>query len=187
MRIDTPRLVARSGVSIRAVTWLYPHRRQRRLRRPRSSGGIPAADEPYRDSPALSGQGLPADFPTERGQIFRSWDISRYTSLPHNDSKPEDALVEWIFRRTGSSIWHGETISVLSVSRAQLRAYHNPRVIDQVQEMVERFVDAQPSDFIKLRIRVVTAADTRWRYAVATRLTPIASGEQGQQVWALGR
>ena len=152
----------------------------------RGTGGIPEPAVPYRDSPATAGEGLPADFPTERGQIFRSWDISRYTSLPHNDSKPENALVEWIFRRTGSSAWHGENISVLSVSRAQLRAYHNPRVIDQVAEMVARFADAQPSDFLKIRIRVVTAADTRWRYAVATRLTPIAIGEQGQQVWSLG-
>ncbi len=150
-----------------------------------TDGDLPAPAQPFSQEEPLAAEGLPSDFPTERGQIYRSWDITRYTSLPHNDSKPESAIVEWIFRRTGSAIWHGENISVLSASRAQLRAYHNPKIIQQVEEIVERFADAQPSDFIKFRIRVVSAADTRWRYAVATRLTPVATGDQGQQVWTL--
>lgn len=146
----------------------------------------PAEAEPAPElTPSPDDPGLPADFPTERGQIYRSFDISRYTSLPHNDSQPQNALIEWIFRRTGSSIWHGEALAVLSASRAQLRVYHSRKVMEQVQEMVERFTDAQPSDYLKLRVRVVSAADTRWRYAVATRLNPIATGEQGQQVWTL--
>jgi hypothetical protein len=127
----------------------------------------------------------PADFPTENGQQFRTFDISRYTSLPHEDSSPQNALVEWIFRRTGSAAWHGDRLAVLSVSPAQLRVYHEPAIVAQVEEMVERFVDAQPSDYLKIRVRLVSAADTRWRYAVATRLIPVASGEQGQQIWTL--
>jgi hypothetical protein len=137
------------------------------------------------DAPAPADEGLPANFPTERGQVYRSFDISRYVALPHDHSEPQSAIVEWIFRRTGSSIWHGPAVSVLAASRAQLRAYHSAKILSQVEQVVERFTDAQPSDHLKLRIRGVTAADTRWRYAVATRLIPIAAGEQGQQVWSL--
>jgi hypothetical protein len=140
---------------------------------------------PARDDEPASADALPADFPTEPGQVFRTFDISRYTSLPHDSSNPQDAIVEWIFRRTGSAIWHGDRVAVLGASRAQLRAYHSPKVLKQVEEYVERFTNAQPADVIKLRVRFVAASDTRWRYAVMSRLIPIASGPQGQQVYTL--
>jgi hypothetical protein len=144
----------------------------------------PTQSRPAVDDAAPT-EAMPADFPTEPGQVFRTFDISRYTSLPHDSTNPQDALKEWIFRRTGSEIWHGDRIAVLSASRAQLRAYHSPKVLKQVEEVVERFTNAQPSDVIKIRVRFVSATDTRWRYAVMSRLIPIASGPQGQQVYSL--
>ena len=41
------------------------------------------------------------------------------------------------------------------------------------------------SDFLSIRVRFVAAVDTRWRYAVYSRLTPVGSGPQGQQIWTL--
>jgi hypothetical protein len=166
-------------------------------RRPRGPGAtrvarrdddelLPEDDEstlpPAEEAPA---EGMPADLPTEPGQVFRTFDIRNYTSLPHDSTSPQDALIEWIFRRTHSSTWHGDKIAVLCASQSQLRAYHTPKVLRQVEEMVERFTDAQPSNILKIRARFVAATDTRWRYAVAARLSPIASGPQGQQVWSL--
>lgn len=149
-------------------------------------------DQPLDDEPLApaaeaveSGGGLPADIPTEPGAQFRAFDISKYTSLPHEASTPQQALIEWIFRRTGSARWHGDQIAMLGASRTQLRAYHTAKVLRQVEEVVERFTNAQPSNVLKIRARFVAAGDTRWRYAVASRLVPIASGPQGQQVWAL--
>jgi hypothetical protein len=34
-------------------------------------------------------------------------------------------------------------------------------------------------------VQVVAAVDPRWRYAVYSRLTPVGSGPQGQQIWTL--
>jgi hypothetical protein len=56
--------------------------------------------------------GLPADIPTEPNGIFRAFDISKYTGLPHEASAPQEALIEWIFRRTGSATWHGDRIAL---------------------------------------------------------------------------
>lgn len=145
-------------------------------------------DEPLADEGELlppGDGGLPADFPTESGQVARTFDITRYTALPHIDNEPQRALVDWIFRVTGSGIWHSEKVSVLSASRSRLLVYHEPRVIKQVEELVQRFIDPH-ADILNIRVRFVAAEDTRWRYAVASRLTPIGSGPQGQQVWALG-
>ena len=48
--------------------------------------------------------------------------------------------------------------------------------------MVERFTEAQ-ANILSIRVRFIAAADSRWRYAVHSRLTPIGSGPQGQQIW----
>lgn len=164
-------------------------------RRP-GSGGVRLAqddrdsfadEEPLPEAGQLlppDNEGLPPGLPTESGQIARTFDISRYTGLPHVDSDPQKAIIEWIFRVTGSAAWHGSRVAALSVDRARLLAYHEPRRLKQVEEVVERFVSAV-ANILSIRVRFIAADDTRWRYAVATRLTPIAAGPQGQQVWAL--
>ena len=151
---------------------------------------IPGPDElPGATTPAPAaeeGAGAPPpDFRPEPGQAWRTFDLSKYTSLRHNVGDPQKALVEWIFRDTGSTVWHSDKIAVLCASRTQLRVYNTPKILKRVAAMVERFTNQQAGDYLKLRVRFVAAVDTRWRYAVATRLKAVGSGPQGQQIWTL--
>jgi hypothetical protein len=132
---------------------------------------------------ALDQEPLP-NFSAEPGQTWRRFDISRYTGLAQNQSTPQNAIVEWIFRRTGTAPWHGDKIAVLSASRGQIRAFHDAATLKMVEEVVERFTNAV-NDILSLRVRVVAAVDPRWRYAVYSRLTPVGGGPQGQQIWTL--
>jgi hypothetical protein len=143
---------------------------------PETRPTAPAATEPD-DEPS-------PDIPVEAGQKWRTYDISRYTALDHSQSNPQNALVEWIFRRTGTAPWHGDKLAVLSASRSRVRAYNSAKVLEQTGEVIDRFTNAV-SDFISVRVRFVAAADTRWRYAVYSRLIPVGSGPQGQQIWTL--
>jgi len=127
---------------------------------------------------------IPANFPAEAGQRWQKYDISRYTSLTQNQNQPQNAIVEWIFRRTTSNDWHGDKIAVLSASRTQLRVFNSANVLKKVDEIVERFIDAA-NDTLAIRVRFVAAADSRWRYVVHSRLTPVGAGPQGQQIWTL--
>jgi hypothetical protein len=122
--------------------------------------------------------------PAEPGQRYKQYDISRYTRLDHSQPNPQNAIVEWIFRRTGSPPWHGEKLAALSASRSQIRAYNSQKILDQTFEVIERFIDAK-DDFLTVHIRFVAAVDTRWRYTVYSNLIPVASGPQGQQIWTL--
>ncbi len=128
----------------------------------------------------------PSNFREEAGHSWKSFDITRYTEQARSpeNPKPQSALVEWIFRTTGSSTWHGEKIAVLSAGRAQLRAYHNSRVLGMVEDTVARFTKAT-ADVLSIRVRLVAAQDTRWRYTTFNRLKRIGGGPQGQQVWSL--
>lgn len=149
-----------------------------RGRRGRAEG---TSGEPQAQS---SGDDSPQDIPPEAGHQWKNFDIRKYTSLAHSQNSPQNAIVEWIFRRTTSAPWHGDKLAVLCASRTQIRAYQNAKVLEQVNEVVERFIDAT-NDLLSVRVRFVAAVDTRWRYAVYSRLTPVASGPQGQQVWTM--
>ncbi len=140
--------------------------------------GAAGSREPLQDSPP--------DFRPEVGHSWKNFDIANYASLGYSpeNPKPQNAIVEWIFRRTGSAVWHGEKIAVLSAGKAQLRAYHNAKVLKVVQEYVERFTRAT-ADVLSVRVRFVAAQDTRWRYSVYNRLKRIGTGPQGQQLWTI--
>ncbi|GAC1451303.1 MAG: hypothetical protein NVSMB9_36270 [Isosphaeraceae bacterium] len=143
----------------------------------------PAADPPGESGPEDSGETTPG-FTAEPGQQWRDFNISRYTGLDHSQGNPQNAITEWIFRRTGTAPWHGEKIAVLSANRTRIRAYNDSKHLDQAAEVIDRFTNAV-SDFLSIRVRFVAAVDTRWRYAVYSRLTPVGSGPQGQQIWTL--
>ena len=121
------------------------------------------------------------------------FDIAPYTSIPQHSketSRPEGALIEWIFRFTGSDAWHGEVLSTLSATPDTLYALHNEEMLDRVDRIYERFVDAW-FNVLTLRARIIAATDPRWRYDVFSLLEPIRlgregrGGPQGQQAWTV--
>jgi hypothetical protein len=144
-----------------------------------------AADEPEKGAAGdADSEDPPPALAAEPGQQWQQFDISRYTGLDHSQGNPQSAILEWIFRRTGTAPWHGDKIAVLSASRSKIRVYNDAKNLEAVSQVVERFTNAQ-SDFLSVRVRFVAAVDTRWRYAVYSRLTPVGSGPQGQQIWTL--
>ncbi|MEI7921640.1 MAG: hypothetical protein WCJ40_06995 [Planctomycetota bacterium] len=121
----------------------------------------------------------------EAGHKWMNYDIARYMELPHDQSNPpQSAIIDWILRRHGSSIWHSDKVSALVANKTQVKAYHNPTVLKQVGEIVERFTEST-SDILKVHIRFVAAADPRWRYMVLSRMNLLGGGPQGQQIWTM--
>ena len=164
-----------------------------RTRTAGSSSEVSKARKPPADpdeEPQDDAQTEPADdvglqsMPAEAGQRYKQYDISQYTRLDHSQPNPQNAIVEWIFRRTGSPPWHGDKLAVLSASRSQIRAYNSQKVLDQTFEVIERFTNAK-DDLLTVHVQFVAAVDTRWRYTMYSNLIPVASGPQGQQIWTL--
>jgi hypothetical protein len=123
----------------------------------------------------------------EPGFEWRRYPITRYTKIVNSlstQTNPQKAIIDWIFKRTGTSDWHGEKIAVLSASRTELRAYNSPEILKQVDEVVERFTNAT-EDVLSVRVQFIAAVDTRWRYTVHQRLTYVGSGPHGQQIWTM--
>jgi len=136
------------------------------------------------DDAAAAGDEPSAPFAPEPGFQWRRYPIARYTQIASSQTNPQKALIDWILKRTGIAEWHGDKIAVLSANRTELRAYNSPAVLNQVDEMVERFTNAI-EDVLSVHVQFIAAVDTRWRYSVFSRLTYVGSGPQGQQIWTM--
>ncbi|MGO9915458.1 MAG: hypothetical protein ACLQIB_12190, partial [Isosphaeraceae bacterium] len=137
-----------------------------------------------RDEPGPSADDPPAGLLHESGFQMRTYDIARYTKIAQGQQNPQKAIIEWIFRRTGTADWHGEKIAVLCASKTQVRAYNSPEILKQVGEVIERFTNAT-EDILAVHVRFFVSSDTRWRHSVFSQLTPVGNGPQGQQIWTL--
>ncbi len=140
-------------------------------------------DEPRAEDTDRPLDDPPGDFPSQPGHQWRTYPIEKYTRMAQGqNTNPQDAIVDWVFRRTGSSVWHGERTAALSASRSRILAYHDARTLEQVEEVVDRFTNAV-ADLLSIRVQMVAAADPRWRYAVYQRMTFHEGGPAGQQIW----
>ena len=137
-------------------------------------------NEPADTGPAPGA--VDGSFPTQAGFSWKTFPIGAYTALDPNAASPQTAILDWIFRLTSPAPWHGDKVAVLCASRTQIRAYNSAKVLKQVADVVEKFVNAD-ADVISVRVRFLAAADPRWRYSAHMRLTSIGSGPQGQQIW----
>ncbi len=151
---------------------------------PVGKGDAAADADDDRDVSAGTGDDPPAGFAHESGFQWRTFDIARYTKVAQGQQNPQKALIEWIFRRTGTADWHGEKIAVLCASKTQVRAYNSPEILKQVGEVVERFTNAT-EDILAVHVRFFVTSDTRWRHTVFSQLTPVGNGPQGQQIWTM--
>jgi hypothetical protein len=144
----------------------------------------PDADVDDRDAEAPVAEDPPAGLLREPGFQMRTFDIARYTRVAQGQQNPQKAIIDWVFRRTGSADWHGEKIAVLCASKTQLKAYNSPEILKQVGEIVERFTNAT-EDVLAVHVRFFVTSDTRWRHTIFSQLTPVGNGPQGQQIWTL--
>src|SRR5438105_13237175 len=81
------------------------------------------------------GQGI---LPNEHGQVWREYDISPYTLRVRDVAKPEQAIIDWILRETGTEVWFSEPLGILNASSTTLRVYHTPAMHERVRGIVER-------------------------------------------------
>jgi hypothetical protein len=143
------------------------------------------ADDPAEGSTTVEDSSTP--FAPEPGFQWKRYPIARYTKIVNSLSSqvnPQKAIIDWIFKRTGVADWHGDKIAVLTATRNELRAYNSPEILKQVDEVVERFTNAT-EDVLSIHVQFLAAVDSRWRYSVFSRLTHVASGPQGQQIWTM--
>jgi hypothetical protein len=124
--------------------------------------------------------------PNEHGQVWREYDISPYTARIKDNDRPQQTIIDWILRETGSDAWFNEPLGILSASSTTLRVYHTPEMQETVGGIVERFVhDGSQSHAVGLKL--VTISSPNWRARAVSLLKPIDVKSPGVEGWLLSR
>jgi hypothetical protein len=124
--------------------------------------------------------------PNEHGQVWREYDIAPYTNTVKDSNRPQQAVIDWILRETGSDVWFSEPLGILSATPTTLRVYHTPEMQETVQGIVERFIASGESPHV-LGLRLVTVSSPNWRARAVTLLKPIDVKSPGVEGWLLSR
>lgn len=158
---------------------------------PGTSLATPAAQlaQQQQPAPAASAAGnaitsTSAVLDRSAGQIWREYDISAYTSKVTNTARPEQAIVDWILRETGTEVWFSEPLGLLSASRDKLRVYHTPQMQQVAADMVDRFLKSDAESHV-LSLRLVTVGSPDWRSIAHHLLQPVDVQTPGVDAWLL--
>lgn len=122
----------------------------------------------------------------DNGQVWREYDISTFTRRLRDQTKPEQVIVDWILRETGTDAWFGETMSVLSATPDVIRVYHTPQIQEIVERLMDRFLNSR-SEQNEVAVRLVTVNSPNWRARALPIMTPVDTQTPGIEAWILSR
>jgi hypothetical protein len=124
--------------------------------------------------------------PNDGGQVWREYNLTPYTSKLTSVEKPEQAVVDWVLRETGTEVWFGAPLGILSTDKNTLRVYHTPQIQESVKGIYDRFMatSAAPN---RLSIRVVTVSNPNWRSRAVGLLKPVEVKSTGIDAWLATR
>lgn len=124
--------------------------------------------------------------PNDAGQRHREWDLRPYTGYLRNHDRPEQAVIDWILRETGTDAWFTSPMGFLNASRDKLSVYHTDEMHEVVAGIVDRFV-AGEKDPQLLSLKVMTVGNPNWRSRAHLLMQHVAVDSPGVQAWLLSK
>ena len=141
-------------------------------------------DEDAEDVLSLVSRGSKV-LPNAHGQVWREYDIRSYTSRVTRE-KPEQAIVDWILRETGTELWFSEPLGILSVDSETLRVYHTPQIQNAVASVLNRFLSTKTASHA-FGMRLITVNSPNWRAKALRMMTPVTVQTPGTEAWLLSK
>lgn len=122
--------------------------------------------------------------PTNAGQYWVEYDIRAYTETVKNMERPQQVLIDWILRETGTDSWFGEVTGVITADKSTLRVFHTNSMHTRIAQLYERFVNgvAEPQVF---GLRMIQIQNPQWRSRSLGLMKSIPSSSTGVQAWLM--
>jgi len=124
--------------------------------------------------------------PQTANQKWREYDIRPYTARVTTTERPEQAVVDWILRETGTEVWFSEPLGVLSASKDKLLVYHTEEMHGLVQGIVDRLVSSQAEAHV-LGLRLCTVGSPNWRARALPLLRSVSVQTPGVDAWLISK
>jgi len=122
--------------------------------------------------------------PQGNGQEMREYDLRPYTGYLTKHDRPQQAVIDWVLRETGSDVWFNEPFGFMSASRDTLSVYHTPEMHGVVAAMVERFAAGEKDPQV-LNLRMMTVGSPNWRTRTHSLMQHVSVDSPGVQAWLL--
>lgn len=126
------------------------------------------------------------ELPNSSGQYWVEYDIRPYTQNLKNVDRPQQAIIDWIVRETGSEVWFQEPVGVLTADRSTLRVYHTAGMHQVVANIYERFVNGSQEAQV-FSIRMISIGNPTWRGKALPLMRPTESKTPGLQAWVMSK
>ena len=124
------------------------------------------------------------ELPNGHGQFMHTYDLSPYTGHLSKMDHPQQAIVDWVLRETGSDAWFNEPFGFMSASRDKLSVYHTPEMQRVVAGVVDRFIAGDLSPQV-LNLKVMTVGNPNWRTRAHVLMQHVTVDSPGVQAWLL--
>ncbi|MGI9470195.1 MAG: hypothetical protein ACR2NZ_01595 [Rubripirellula sp.] len=124
--------------------------------------------------------------PRSAGQEHRVYDLRPYTGYLTKTDRPEQAVIDWVLRETGTDVWFTQPFGFLSADRDSLSVYHTSEMHQVVGSVVERFV-AGDKDPQVLGVRVMNVGNPNWRSRAQLLMQHVTVDSPGVQAWLLSK
>ena len=160
---------------------------------PRNAGGFtgqPAQTAPRQNLPPQSGGtgqlSAGGKLPREHGQEHRVYDLRPYTGYLNKHDHPEQAVVDWVLRETGTDVWFTEPFGFMGADRDSLSVYHTSEMHQVISGVVDRFVAGEKDPQV-MHLRVMTVGNANWRSRAHMLMQHVAVDSPGAQAWLLSK
>lgn len=124
--------------------------------------------------------------PREHNQKWREYDIRPYTSRVTTTERPEQAVIDWILRETGTEVWFTEPFGILNAGKDTLRVYHTDEMQAVVRDVVDRLVSSQAESHA-FGVRLVTVGNPNWRAKALPLMQGVTVQSPGVDAWLLSK
>ncbi|MFV1966175.1 MAG: hypothetical protein ACC628_12190 [Pirellulaceae bacterium] len=126
------------------------------------------------------------ELPHDHGQKYREYVIRPYTQRVNSTARPQQAIIDWILRETGTEVWFTEPVGLLSANRDVLRVYHTPEMHELVREVVDRFVASQAESHV-FGLQLVTVGSPNWRSRALPLMRSVTVQSPGVDAWLVNK
>lgn len=145
---------------------------------------IPPPSSQTADSRGQLGSG--GSLPRTAGQEHRVYDLRPYTGYLTKHDHPEQAVVDWVLRETGTDVWFTSPFGFLNADREKLSIYHTSEMHQVVSGIVDRFVAGEKEPQV-MNLRVMTVGNANWRSRAHMLMQHVSVDSPGVQAWLLSK
>lgn len=126
------------------------------------------------------------DLPSDAGQYWKTYDLRPYTKELSSVDRPQQAIVDWILRETGTDVWFTDPFGFLNADRSTLRVYHNDSMHQVVRTVYERFVNGTTEPQL-YGLRLMAVGKPNWRTRAQALLRSVKAQSPGVHAYLLSK